>query len=905
MTGHPRPQRAAPAATGMAAAALERAARHAPFLRGLIHAEEALVALLEQGRFDEAVELALARLATPPPATAIRRARAGIALTVAIADLAGAWPLERVTAALSDFADRAIEAALGAALSERGIPSPQGLAILALGKLGSRELNYSSDVDLIALHDPARLAVGPGRDPDEEAIRIVRRMTAFLAERTADGYGFRVDLRLRPDPDSTPLSLRLAAAESYYQSQALMWERSAFIRARPVAGDLAMGAAFLAGLDGFIWRRSLDYSAIAEIGEVSVRIREHYGEVERFGPGYDLKRGRGGIREVEFFAAVHQLVHGGREPALRAPATLDALAALARAGRIGPAEAATLASAYRDFRTLEHRLQMVADQQTHTIPRLAAERRQIAGLMGAAGWEEVARAIEPQTRAVARLYDRLLRGEAGARAAARIPLEEQAIRRWAAASRIAEPELLAQLLSTWRSGRPRSLRAPEALAAFEAVAPRLVKRVASGRMGRAGLVRLDTFVKSLPSGVQFWRLLEAHPSLADLLARLLSETPYLADALAARPDLFDVAIDPPAPLASLEAALEELPPAPATAQGLEPFLDRIRRATAERRFRIGIDLIEGRRDALDAAAELSLLAEAAIVRVGEAVTRLFEARHGRVPGSELVTLGLGRLGGRALTPQSDLDLVFVFTGDFAATSDGENPLGASTYFNRLAQRLVSALSAPTAQGPLYAVDTRLRPSGAQGLLAVSLRSFERYQEQEAELWETLALTRARPISGSPEARAAVGCTLERLLSVPRDPSEVRRHALEMRLLMETHKPPAGPWDVKLIRGGLVDLEFVIGARALERGLRVPTDLDGAAAMVAPDLRAPHRLLMTVLVLLRLILPASASASPDAAATALLARTCGNTGVAKLRADLLEARRAVLRAFDEQFGTRRG
>lgn len=902
----PAPLASEPGSPAAFAEALARAERHSPFLRGLIRREEALVAQLQAGDAAGALAASEARLAEPDAARALRQARAGVALVVAVADLAGAWPLETVTAALSGFADRAIARALAAAFEAVGIPAGEarGLTVLGLGKLGSRELNYSSDVDLIVLHDPAVVPGLRSGDPDDTAVRIVRRMGALLSERTADGYALRVDLRLRPDPDSTPPSLRLAAAESYYQSEALTWERSAFIRARPVAGDLGMGAAFLATIAPFVWRRSLDYSAIAEIRDVSHRIRDHFAERQAFGPGYDLKRGRGGIREVEFYAQLHQMIFGGREPALRAPATLDALAALAAAGRIPEPAAATLADAYRAFRTLEHRLQMLADQQTHMIPKLASERAHVAGLMGEAAWAAVARAIEPRTRAVARLYDGLLTTGDG-RARPRLPDDPEDVRRWAKAARISDPELLVQTLGHWRSSRPRSLRAPEARSAFESLAPALVRAVGTGRNGRIGLVRLDQFIAALPSGVQFWRLLEAHPPLATLLARLLTETPLLAESLAARPELFDVVIDPPPPLAGVAEAEAELRAfAGAGRADLETCLDRTRRWTAERRFRIAVDILEGRRDALAAAAELSDMAEAAILVLGEAVQAEFRARHGVVPGQDLVVLAMGRFGGRALTAQSDLDLVFLFSGHHEARSDGPTPLGASTYFNRLGQRLIGALTAPTASGPLYEVDTRLRPSGSQGLLVVSIDSFARYQAEEAEMWETMALTRARAIAGPPDARAAAEAAIDRLLARPRAPDAVRAGALAMRRLMEAHKPARGPWDVKLMKGGLVDLEFVLAARALIAGERVPTALEGAALRLAPELVEPHRLLMAILMALRLILPAKTAAEPDSAATALLARTCDRRSVADLRRDVGVAKAAILAAWEETFGQKR-
>jgi glutamate-ammonia-ligase adenylyltransferase len=874
-----------------------RAEAHAPFLAGLIRREPDLLARMETDGYETALAEALSRLTPADPARSIRHSRAGVALTVAMADLSGAWGLEQVTGALTAFADMALDFAITAAFAERGHKAG-GLAALALGKMGSNELNYSSDIDLIFIHDPETLPRRDGEDPTEAAVRLVRRVVALLAERTADGYALRVDLRLRPDPDSTPSSLPLAAAEHYYQSQALAWERSAYIRARAAAGDTALGRHFLAAVQPFIWRRSLDYSALAEIREVSHQIRDHFAEGQTLGPGFDLKRGRGGIRECEFYAQVHQMIFGGRDPALRPAATIDALEALAEAGRINPEDARLLAEAYRHYRTLEHRIQMVADQQTHAIPKLAADRARVAGLMGAPNWRTVETALAPRLKAVAKLYDRLLETGEGQRGP-RLPQDTQSIEAWAQKSRVRDPQLLATLTEGWRSGRPRSLRAPEALRAFEQVIPLLVQQVATGRTGREALLRLDQLVSALPSGVQFWRLLAANPALLKVVGRLLTSTPLLADALARRPSLLDVLLEPASPLPDIAAASTELASVCRNLEG-EQLLDRVRIWTSERRFALGVQLIDGTVTPADASRELSLMAEAAVGLLACAVTAEFTARHGEVPGGRLVPLALGRFGGGQLTAQSDLDLVFLFTGSYEALSTGQPPLAASAWFNRLAPRLVAALTVPTAAGPLYEVDTRLRPSGADGLLAVSLDSFVHYQQTDAGVWEQMALTRARPIACTPQDAAHAQGLIDSLVATPRDAASVRREAVDMRRHMARHKPPAGPFDVKLMKGGLVDIEFILAVRALLAGRPVPANLEQAAALHAPELVEPARLMNAILVMLRLIQPHDAAAAPDSAAGAVLAQACGKAGLAALKADLREARDTVARSWAETF-----
>jgi [glutamine synthetase] adenylyltransferase / [glutamine synthetase]-adenylyl-L-tyrosine phosphorylase len=874
-----------------------RAQANAPFLAGLIRREPELLALMEARGFDAAIGSALARLNPADPARTVREARSGIALTVALADLAGAWNLEQITGALTAFADLAVDFAITSAFADRG-QKPRGLAALALGKMGSHELNYSSDIDLIFIHDPETLPVRDGEDPTEAAVRLVRRVVTLLSERTADGYALRVDLRLRPDPDSTPSSLPLAAAEHYYQTQALAWERSAYIRARAAAGDTALGRRFLAAIQPFIWRRSLDYSALAEIREVSHQIRDHFADGQALGPGFDLKRGRGGIRECEFYAQVHQMIFGGRDPSLRIGATVEALAALAAAGRIPPEDARLLTDAYCHHRTLEHRIQMVADQQTHAVPKLAADRARVAGLMGAPNWRAVEADLAPRLKGVARLYDRLLETGKGQRGP-RLPLGSQAVEAWASRARIRDPRLLVTLAETWRSGRPRSLRAPEAQLAFEQILPALLLGVGTGRTGREALLRLDQLITALPSGVQFWRLLAAHPALLKVVGRLLTATPLLADALARRPSLLDVLLEPASPLPDIAAATAELASVCRNLEG-EQLLDRVRVWTAERRFALGVQLLDGTVSPADASRELSLMAEAAVVLLAETVTSEFVARNGEIPGGRLIPLALGRFGGGQLTAQSDLDLVFLFTGSYQALGTGQPPITASAWFNRLAPRLVAALTVPTAAGPLYEVDTRLRPSGADGLLAVSLDSFVAYQQAEAGVWEQMALTRARPIGCSPGDAALARAAIDNLVASRRDAAHVRREAAEMRRHMARHKPPTGPFDVKLMKGGLVDIEFIVAVRALTAGRPVPPALEQAAALHAPELVEPARLMNAILVMLRLIQPHDAAATPDAASGALLARACGKTGLASLKADLSQARATVTRLWAETF-----
>jgi glutamate-ammonia-ligase adenylyltransferase len=873
----------------------------APFLKGLIRGRRHVLAAIAERGVDSAFADAMARAddGADDVAQRLRRARGDVALVVALADLAELWGLERVTAALSQFADHAIDIAIAAALDERGAGNA-GLAALALGKLGSHELNYSSDVDLILVHDPDLIPRRSHEEPGEAAVRIARRAVALLADLTPDGYVERVDLRLRPASEITPISLSVAAAEHYYQSEALTWERVAFIRARACAGDTALGQGLLTRIRPFVWRRSLDWTAVRDIQAVSLRIRDHFEAGQKIGPGFDLKRGRGGIREIEFFAQIHQLIWGGRTPELRCPATLDGLAALATAGRIDPVEADRLAASYRALRTLEHRLQMRRDEQTHMVPRLAVDRAAVAALSGARNWAAVEARLLAITEPVATAYDRLI--AAAAPEGHAIPADPAA---WLKRHHPGIARLAAPLVTRWRTGTIRALRSDAAREAFETVLPALVAGIAGAADPQAAATRLDGFLAALPQGAQFFALLKANPRLIDLLGHLLGVTPVLADALARDPALFDVMLAPDAfdPLPGAEALAAELGRFTAAADGVEDLLDRVRRWTGERRFQLGAQLIEARTDALVAARALSDVADAALAIITPAVVADFARKHGHVADGEAVILALGRYGGRSLTHASDLDLVYLFSGDHEAVSGGDTPLPATLYFNRLAARLTAALSVPTAAGALYEVDTRLRPWGAKGMLALSIASFARYQASEAESWEHMALTRARVVIGSPLARAAAEAAIAATLDRRRDAETLRREVTAMRADIASAKPPKGGFDVKLAPGGLVDLEFAVHFVQLRDragfGPGLATAIAALGDSLPPGLEAAHATLTRFLVLLRLVAPGASVPSGFAPAVeAMLARGMGAANFADVVRQLTLAKAAVRLAFNQ-------
>lgn len=878
--------------------ALSRAEAHAPFLRHAMSRNPAVVAALQSG--DVAAALRQASAIGNDEADvrrSLRRERDAMALAIAIGDLSGLSSLTEVTQALSDFADRALDRAIAAAITERTPgEEPRGFAALGLGKHGSRELNYSSDIDPILIFDPETLPRTSREEPVEAAVRIARRVVELLQARDGDGYVFRVDLRLRPSPEATPLALPVNAAISYYESSAVPWERPAFIRARAAAGDRALGESFLAAIRPFVWRRGLDYGAIEEIRGISRRIRDHHAQGQKFGPGYDLKRGRGGIREVEFFAQIHQLIFGGREPALRVAATPDALAALRAAGRIEPDVADVLAESYVLYRTIEHRLQMVDDQQTHSLPKGADQLDGVARLHGLDDGAALIALLEGPVETVGRIYDSL-DDTAEANAAIAVSADPALLEGQLVTAGFADAQAALARIERWRDGSLRALRTDAARAALEQVLPGLVAALGGSPDPNGALNRLDDMIAKLPSAINLFRLLAARPALTRLLGEILSHAPTLAELLGRRPELLDGLID--------ATALDLPPDVDELAAGFgqcergadyQQMLDSVRQKVNERRFALGVQVVSGAQDPVAVAKGYARVAEAAIATLAGATVAEFEAAHGRVPASELAIIGLGRLGGGALTHASDLDLIYVFTGDHMAESDGPKPLGAVQYYNRLAQRVSAALSVPTASGPLYEIDTRLRPSGAQGPLCVSLAGFEKYQRESAWTWEHMALTRARTVFGSAAARTALDAIIADVLRAPRDAAKLVADAVSMRGEMMKHKPPAGPLDVKLIEGGLVDLEFAVHVAQLRYGAGLDPQLDkavgalAAAGRLSPALVEAEALLTRMLVTLRLVSPGSDE--PPETAKPLVARACGRERWDDLLAAYDDARAAV-------------
>lgn len=886
--------------------AIARARANSPFLAGLMERNPDLMAMVEASDCEAALAHALARTADNV-GTALRKQRQGVALVTAIADLAGIWDLTCVTRILSDFADHALDQAIAAAIEERvpGAPN-QGFAVIALGKHGGRELNYSSDIDPIFLFDPKTLPHRERDDVAEAAVRYGRRVIELLSALDGDGYVFRVDMRLRPSPEVSPIVLPVEAAISYYESSALAWEQAAFIRSRVCSGDRALGDYFLNAIQPFIWRKSLDFGQLKNITAMTAQIRDHYAKGQKMGLGFDLKRGHGGIRECEFFAQAHQLIHGGRDPVLRVADTREALTLLAAAGPITAQEAATLSSAYEQLRTFEHRLQMHSDRQTHEIPANRETADAVARLHGLADADALIDAIRPITAQVAAIYDRMVDagGSDGPRMADEgLPLEEQLTDLG-----YADPAGVMQRIKRWRSGKIRAIRSASAHDAFEAVLPAIMKALAQAPDSDRAIARFDNMIEAMPSAINVFRLLEARPGLLQLVGDILSYAPTLADDLGRQSRYLDALIDTSAMElpGDVDALLEAIDRRVGDAD-YQSTLDIVRDYVGEKRFALGVQLIEGRSDALDIARSYAHLAEASLQTLTAATVAEFEKAHGRIPDGELIILALGRLGGEALTHASDLDLILLFTGNHLAESDGPRPLGATQYFNRLAQRVIAAMSVPTASGALYEVDTRLRPSGADGLLCASVKSFDQYQRENAWTWEHMALTRARVLFGSAAARAQVGDIVADVLQTERDVEKLRADIATMRNDMAAHKPPKGELDVKLLPGGLVDMEFIIHRLQLETHdglmpqLGPAIDALVAAGHLPTNFAKAYALLGRLLVMVRLIAPDCDA--PADAAQKLIAGSLGYASWCDLTAAIRDYRGVVLTEWQRLFGRR--
>jgi len=860
----------------------------------------------------------------------LRKFKLDAALLVALADIGEVWALPEITQALTRVADIAValtvDHLLKDAVRQKKIKSndrnnPQSgssYIVLAMGKMGAGELNFSSDIDLMVFFD-AGVSLADDIEPAPFFIGVTRDLIKILQTRTSDGYVFRVDLRLRPDPSSTQIAISTAAALDYYESRGQNWERAALIKARACAGDVAAGERFLHDVSPFIWRKYLDYAAIAHVHEMKQQIHAYRGHGEIAVEGHNIKLGRGGIREIEFFVQTQQLIAGGRHTELRDRGTIVTLSALKADGWIDEQAHDELAAAYDFLRTVEHHLQMMADEQTHTLPATAEALDIFARFVGYPSRHEFADVLVGHLRRVERHYVRLFEQASELLAQQQKLSFEPSERDGELFERLTQmgfrraPEIV-EAVRNWRSGAYRAVRGEQARKNLIDLVPVILDQLSRAENPDGGFAAFDRFLAGLRAGGRLFSLLRQNPELIRFVALIIGAAPRFADILARHPHFIDPLVDPGffGALPDEARLRETLERSLADAHGFEAMLDAIRLFGQEHMFLIGARTISGSLSAEQAGETFARLADVLLNVVHRWVQAEFAKTHGSISGGESAVLALGRLGAREMTASSDLDLIVVYDFDQEhPQSDGKRPLHGSQYFARLTQRMIGVLTAQTNYGVLYPVDMRLRPSGRSGPVATQIDGFKSYQEHEAWTWEHMALTRARIVSATPVFSAKVEAVIREVLRRRRDTPAIAGDVVDMRGAIAKEKGDADAWDLKYVAGGLIDIEFIAQYLQLVHAAELPEILDTSTArtlekaerlrVLAPQdaaaLRPAVRLFHDLTQILRLCLPASfdpQTASPGI--LALLARAADLPDFATLSAHLADTQRAVRASF---------
>lgn len=922
--------------------AIDTLLAHAPYLAELAESEaewfadactrlpDAVLAA-ELERIDRAAETAtgedeIGRL--------LRRAKGRIALLAAVSEVTGAWSTAQSTAALSDLADHALDAGLDVLMRlahGRGQVGPgsatgrtSGLAIFALGKHGGRELNYSSDIDIVAFFDPERVDMRDRGEATRIYSRIVQRLAAMMEDKVGGRYVFRTDLRLRPDPSSTPVALSIDAALTYYESRGQNWERAAWIKARPCAGDIAVGQAFVKELGPYVWRKHLDFATIADIQAMKrqINITKNVGDIRV--AGHNVKLGLGGIREIEFFTQTQQLIAGGRDTKLRVRPTANALAALAAANWISTKTAADLISTYWYLRAVENRLQMLRDEQTHVMPEDDAGIETIAILMGVDRARFEAEYMAALRRVLGYYSELFAEGESLAAGEGNLVFtgsdDDPGTLETLSNMGFKEPSKAIAIVRKWHYGGYLATRAAAARAHLTELLPSLLRTLAEAKNPDDALYRFDQFLSRLPAGVQLFALLRAHANLQSLLVALMASAPRMAEAVIHRAHVMDGLIDPAFAdgVRHRSVLLGKIEAFFADARDYQDVIDRARIIGQEQMFLIAAGLLAGTMSADRAGHQFTTLAEALFTRLFDAVRVEFVKRHGNVRGGRVALLAFGKMASAEMTARSDLDFIMLYDApDGLEMSDGEKPLAPSHYYARLTQRLVAAVSAPTAEGVLYEADMRLRPSGNAGPLASSLSGFLTYHHDSAWTWEHLALSRARVVLADGTLGAEVEAAIEEIFSRPRDAAKTIEDVTSMRALMARERPPRHPFDLKLALGGLVDIEFI--AQSAQLVARDVIDRPQATTsevlkrLAETGLVPEGERLATILGVFSTVLQVMSAALVDPfkdegwteAFRELLAQRTNSPSFARLAADIAEMQGEVSAAAEKWYAKARG
>lgn len=889
--------------------ALQSIAEASPYLFDLIRADPVRLQRVLRGApeqrlaklLEDAETLVAAASAEDEVMAVLRRLKAEAALLIALCDIGGIWPVMQVTQALTDLAGRSVQMALRFLLRQeagRGRivpPNPDcpeqgsGLIVLAMGKMGAGELNYSSDIDLIVFYELDAPTLAHDIEPQPFFVRVTQGLSRILQQRRGDGYVFRVDLRLRPDPASTPVALSTASALNYYEREGRTWERAAMIKARPCAGDLVAGEALLSEIAPFVWRKHLDFAALSDVHDMKRQMQTYRGQTEIAVEGHNVKVGRGGIREIEFFAQTQQLIAGGRHPELRVRPTLEALEILAARNWITWQARDELTEAYLFLRKVEHRVQMIADEQTHALPDSVEAIERFSRFLGYDSRDSFARDLLGYLERVQGHYAKLFEGDPTG--TAKLPPvdygagpEDTRLLDHLLSLGYKKPLMIATTLQQWMTGGYRVLKVETTQRAFREFVPALIEELARAEQPDDAVNAFDRLLQALHRGGRLISLLSQNRELLTLVALVLGAAPRLGDMLARQPQILDGLIDPRffGAMPDQTELSARLAVTLADAGSYEEFLDRLRLFGQESLFLIGTRILSGTVPTQQAAVAFADVAEGIVGTVHGLVSEQFASTYGRVKGQQTAILAMGKLGSREMTASSDLDLILIYDfDDDQPDSDGERSLHGAQYFARFTQRLISAFTTRTNYGVLYDVDMRLRPSGRAGPVASRLDAFAAYQEQEAWTWEHLALTRARVISAAPEFRSRIEQVIRAVLTRPRDASIIANDVAEMRRAIAQEKGEDDVWDLKYAAGGMVDIDFIAQYLQLVHAYEAPdilhvntlSALDNATRLGfltqadAEVLRPAARLYQNLTQILRLCV--SEKFNPDTAGDDLL------------------------------------
>lgn len=782
----------------------------------------------------------------------LRQKKWEVALLAALADISGRWSLTDTTETLSQFAELSIRAALSCLLRqalakgeiERASPSESGIFVLGMGKLGSMELNYSSDIDLIILYDHQQLPYIGRHTHQHFMTKLAQEMVRILQERTGDGYVFRTDLRLRPDPRSTPPAVTIGAAITYYESVGQNWERAALIKARIVAGDENAGRGFLEAIRPFIWRRHLDFAAISDI--LSIKRQMHSTVKEEITlPGHNIKTGRGGIREIEFLGQIYQLIWGGRVLELRVRGTLRTLVALQETKLIRENVRQSLTDAYTFLRTVEHRLQMIEDQQTQTLPESEDAMHRLALFLGFPDAESFQNKMLATLKMVHRYYNAAFKnstplGEAEGRLVFTGVEDDPATLNTLEQMGYKDPKHISALIRDWHKGYRRATRTKRSRQLLTELMPHLLKALSKTANPDAAFQRFDDFMERLPAGVQLFSLFSMNQHLLALVADIMGSAPQLGETLSHSPHLLYavLATDFFGSLPDRAMLETELTSLLIQASDTQESLAMLHTFKSERQFQAGVQLLRRIITPQEAGTFLTMLTDVVISAVTSMTCREFAQTHGHIAGGNFGVLAIGKLGGGDLMFGSDCDLIFLYeAGDEDAESDGQKPLGTMVYYSRLTQRVIGMLTAQGREGRLCDVDTRMRPHGNKGPLATSLSGFDKYYAESAWVFEKLALTRGRVIWAEGEFAKRINQILHQHLSTPMEKQPLMEGLQFIReKIREAHRTK-NPWDIKHAEGGLLDCDFLLQYFTLLYSAKIKYLLPASPEQVMDELHA--------------------------------------------------------------------